>query len=383
MTASSGGDYDERVLASRSGAGRWIVAGALTLCALAVKPPAAGATTAAFEVTDEAVVQVIGRAASITVRTWNRNTVLVEWPDGEPFETSRVTQRTHASFLIPTVTVTEYDTPTGPIEATLLPEDFPVPNLAPGMHDVVRIRENPSILEPGTKLPGLMHLTVTIPVSTGLVNVRSGRGNISLSDYRGTTIATIVHGRIVLRNVSGDAFVQPLNGQFYALGSDFDRLRIRSNHADQVFDNCRVKQIEATTLTGTIVFDNGAFNPGLARFESDRGSIALGVTGSAQVGAHTQDGHVLTVLPPNPPPSPVFGNGNGEGDALQLVGSGGPLVNASSIHGNVFLYDGSLTDRRPAALPPEWHPLVDLLIATRAAGRPGDVRRVRQALKLK
>lgn len=369
MTAFGPGRYDSDVPAFRSGAWRWNLAGALLTCLILVHPSPARAGTSSFDVDDQAVVQVIGRGAAITIRTWNRNTVQVDWPAGAPFEASRSTQRTRSSFLIPTITVDEYRTPGGPVTATMLPEDFPVGELVPGMHDVVRVTENAPTAGAG-KVVGTTALTVTIPASTGLVNVRSGHGSIALTDYHGTTIAAIGHGLIALRNVSGDAFIQPLNGRFYALDSDFDRLRIRSNHADQVFDTCRVKQIEASTLTGNILFDNGVFNPGLARFESDRGSIALGVNGGAQLGAHTQDGHVLTALPASESPQPVFG-GEDEGDAPQLVGNGGPLVNATSNHGNVFLYGGSLTDRHPATFAADWQPMLDLLVSTREAARPG------------
>jgi len=335
-------------------------------------PRAAGAATASYDVSDQAVVQVIGRGAAITIRTWNRNTVQIDWPDGESFVPSKGIQATRSSFPIPTVSVEEQRTPEGSVMATLLPEDFPVPNLAPGMHDVVRVVEVGPPAEIGKPAPPT-ELSVMIPESAGLVNVRSGKGDVTLSDYHGTTIAAVGRGRVIFNNVSGDAFVQPLNGHFYALNSTFDRLRIRSNRADEVFDACRVKQIEATTLTGNIVFDNGVFDTGLARFESDRGSIALGVNGGAQLGAHTQDGQVLTVLPV-PSSAPVIGRI--ESDSMQIAGNGGPLVSASSIHGNVFLYGGSLADRRPAALAPAWHPMYDLLVSNRDLARrnPEDAR---------
>ncbi len=370
MTPKTGGGYHKGVTASRSGAWRWIVVGALVCSAIFGHPAAVRAATTSFDVNDQVVVQVIGRSAAITIRTWSRNTVQVDWPDGESFEAARATQQTRSSFLIPTITVAEYTTPSGPVMATLLPEEFPVPNLSPGMHDVVRIKQNAGAEPAKSAPPGV--LTVTIPVSTGLVNVRSGRGSIVLSDYHGTTIAAIGRGHIVLRGVSGDAFVQPLNGRFYAVDSDFDRLRIRSNRADQVFDSCRVKQIEATTLTGGILFDGGVFDAGLARFESDRGSIALGVAGGAQIGAHTQDGRIWTMLPPAQSPQPIFGaaGNTGDSDSTQFVGNGGPLVNATTVRGNVFVYDGSLGDRRPAGLGAPWRPMYNLLVATRDDTRP-------------
>lgn len=289
----------------------------------------------------------------------------MEWPDGQRFIASRGSQETRPILLIPTISVEER-LPEGSIVTTLMPEDFPVPKLTPGLHDVVRIVE---VVGPATttKAAPPAVLRVMIPESAGLVNVRSIKGEVRLTDYRGTTIATIGHGRVLFKNVSGDAFVQPLNGRFYAVNSTFDRLRIRSNRADQVFDECRVKQIEATTLTGNIVFDDGVFDPGLARFESDRGSIALGINGGAQVGAHTQDGHVLTVLPAAPPlPAAIARN---ETDTVQIVGGGGPLITLSSNHGDVFLYNGSLADRRPGTLSAAWQSMYELLLANRNAGQ--------------
>jgi hypothetical protein len=329
-------------------------------------PRGAGAATTSYDVRDGAIVQVVGRGAVITIHTWERDTVQIDWPDGQAFEASKRSAKTHPglSFLIPNVTVQEANSPTGPVSVNLPPEDFPVP-LPPGEHDVVRVVER-VLPEDVGKPPPPTQLTVTIPASTGLVNLRSGRGPVTLSNYHGTTIAAAGRGRIVFDNVSGDAFVQPLNGHFYATASTFDRLRIRSNHADEVFDGCRVKQIEATTLTGNIVFDNGVFDPGLARFESDRGSIALGVSGGAQLGAYTQDGHVLTVLPAVPALPDI---GRDDGETLKLAGSGGPLVTAASKHGNVFLYNGSLADRRPADLAAPWRPIFEHLAAARAGAR--------------
>jgi hypothetical protein len=331
------------------------------LCAVFGCPRLAGAATASYDVSDQAVVQIIGHGATIIIQTWNRPTVQMNWPDGANFVTSRRFAQTRPILLIPTVSVEEH-VPEGTIVTTLLPEDFPVPKLAPGMHDVIRIVE---LVRPGSAGKPLAspQVRVMIPQSAGLVNVRSTKGSVLLSDYHGTTIATLGRGRVTFRNVSGDAFVQPLNGRFYAADSTFDRLRIRSNRADQVFDGCRVRQIEATTLTGNIVFDDGAFDPGLARFESDRGSIALGVNGGAQVGAHTQDGQILTVLPAAPPlPAAI---GRDDSDTVQVVGGGGPRITQSSKHGNLLLYDGSLADRRPAELSPPWQTMYDLLAASR------------------
>jgi hypothetical protein len=365
MTVPAVVGYHRSVPASRSGAGRWIAAGALLAGVLSGCPRAAAAATTSYDVTGQVVVQVIGHAASIAIRTWSRDAVQIDWPDGAAFTTSKSTLATRPSFLIPTVNVAEAQGQEGTVTTTLLPEDFPVPRLLPGLHDVVRVLEMRPPLEPSAPAPPA-ELRLMIPESTGLVNVRSDRGTVMLRDYHGTTIVADRRGRVTFNGVSGDAFVQPLNGNFYALDSTFDRLRIRSNRADQVFDGCRVKQIEATTLTGNIIFDNGVFDPGLARFDSDRGAIALGINGGAQIGAHTLDGRLLTSVPAGPP-APLLGRD--DSDSVEVVGNGGPLVSATSTHGDILLFEGSLTERRPAMLGAGWRPMIDLLQANRDFAR--------------
>jgi hypothetical protein len=362
MTSATDVGYHGTVPAPRSGARLWIAVGALLL-GTAGRPCVAAAATTSYNVSGQAVVQFIGRTASVTIRTWNRDTVQIDTPDNAAFTATKGLQQTRASFAIPPVDVEEDRSPDPPTISTLLPEDFPAPKLVPGMHDVVKIVEVAQGPDAGRPGPPAAQLTVMIPQTAGLVNIRTGRGTVTLNDYSGTTIAIARGGRLVFNNVSGDAFVQPLNGRFYASDSTFDRLRVRSNRADLVFDSCRAKQIEATTLTGNIMYDNGVFDPGLARFESDRGSIALGVNGGAQFGAHTIDGRVLSELPP-PPAAPALLGGDAV-ESLRVAGNGGPLVNATSNHGNVLLYDGSLADRRPAALAPAWHSMYSLLLTTR------------------
>jgi len=56
------------------------------------------------------------------------------------------------------------------------------------------------------------------------------------------------------------------------------------------------------------------------------------------------------------------------------VGGGGPLVNAISSRGNIYLYDGSLANRRE--LPADWRP-VRAVFATRRREAPAETLRSR------
>jgi len=320
----------------------------------------AAASTTSYEVGDGAIVKLIARAASVTVKTWDRNTVQIDWTDGDPIVPFKGTQLiTSTTFPILSQQVREFQSPAGVVLATLPPEDFPVPGLALGLHDIVRVQEVAPPAGIDRAPTELSHVTLTIPASARILDVRVGRGDLSVSDYHGTTFA-YANAVTALNfvHVGGDAFVQVLNGHFYAVDSSFNRLRVRSNHASLVFERCHIKEIDATSLTGNIVYDNGTFEPGLARFASDRGHVALGVNGSAQLAGHSQDGRVFSMQGAARTAAP-------SNDASTVFGAGGPIVSASSNHGNVFFYDGSLADRR--AIDQPWRPVYGALMNERRA----------------
>lgn len=362
--------YDRGVYTPRLGARRASLAGALIALGILVLAAPAAATTVSYDVGDQAIVQLQARASVLTVKTWDRNTIEVTWPDGEPFVPFRTARQWNTtSFPIQAApNMTEYEGPNGPVTASFAPEDFPLPGIALGLHDIVKISDVSKPADAARRATtDQTHLTVTIPASTGVLFVQQGRGELSVSDYHGTTIAFSRGTRVALSNVSGSAFIQNMFGHVYAVNSNFSRLRVRTNHADQVYEQCNIKQIDVQSLTGSIVYDNGSFEPGLAHFESDRGSIALGLTGNAQVATHTVDGKIYSMIGRNP--SSVEATGN---DQMFVFGGGGTLVNASSIHGNVYAYDGTIADRLPGNLSAQWRPIFRTLWSKRAH-LPGNI----------
>ncbi len=160
-----------------------------------------------------------------------------------------------------------------------------------------------------------------------------------------------------------------MNGRLDIRDSSFDRLRTRGNNVGVLLDHTRARQIEVTTVSGTIVDDDATFDPGLARFESTNGSIALGVASNAQVEARSSDGHVYELWDKRPP---VDLRGNNEASAT--IEGGGPVVNAVTVEGNIYLYDGTLATRR--TVPPEWKPVFDAM-RPRDFPAPGAFQRFR------
>jgi len=213
-----------------------------------------------------------------------------------------------------------------------------------------------------------------IPASTALLDarLRGGVGIISIDDYHGGTLfVASPGGGTRLTNVMTAAFVQMMNGRLEVNGSSFDRLRARGNNANFVFEHDRARQIELTTVSGSIVYDDGTFDPGLARFESTNGSIAIGVAAGAQVGARSNDGHVYSMWDRRTPVDQL-----GDNEESATIAGGGPVVNAVTGRGNVYLYDGALATRQ--TLPPEWRPVRQALVPQPRLQAPGAFERFNQ-----
>lgn len=224
-------------------------------------------------------------------------------------------------------------------------ESFVVSTLPAGPRDVVRVSLNAAGLK-----RSLGPLTVTIPNDSAVLIANVGRGTVNLRDYHGGTFIIHVHtGQTILQNVGGDGFVQVLRGSLFAIDSNFNRLRVRTALAAEIFQHCRARQIEASSVAGAIVYDAGSFEQGLARFDSGSGNVAVGVTNPAQLTARTGgSGKVYTLFDRR---AQVEAHAS---DATATFDGGGPLVNATSVSGNVYLYDGALASKR--RVPAGWRP---------------------------
>jgi len=378
MTPARARRYDGAVNVPVTRALRRIAAGLGALLVVLLSLPAAPvrAASSSLDVGDQAVVNVVvrGKGNELTVRVWDRPTVQVDYAEDAVPSIARLsipfgTVRFPLSQQIPAQLFTLHDRDGAITGAGALPpEEFPYASFRPGPHDTVRI-----------DAPEGSHLVVTVPAALGILALRVGGGQTSVEGYRGANLFLAQNqGRVQLTGTSTSAFVQVNYGVFYAADGTFDRIRVRGIAAHDLFERCRSKQIEATSINGSILYDGGSFDPGLARFESQNGNIALGVVSPAQLAAHSDEGHVYTAFDKR-----ANVDQHGDGTATATVGGGGALVNAITGRGNVFLYDGSLASRR--APNAEWRPLHQLFNQHRraAAPRPEGPRRSRTVGRLR
>lgn len=330
---------------------KWLAA-AIALCAamFAFAPASADVgTDFTLALPSAPILRVQMRSGILTIRTWDRSDIQVTSTD--PVEVRHVGPDAVARALhggdIP-IFATSVLTADGRV--TLPPEEFAVGSLASAPHDAV------VVLGGGNGA----NVTITVPSSTAFIWAMVGRGELHLQDYRGGAFVARLHnGRMRLTNLSGDGFVEVARGPLAVQNSAFDRIRARTAIGNILFENCNARQIEVSSIAGSIVYDNGTFVPGLARFETQTGNIALGIAaGGVQIGAHSSSGRIYSDFGHG---ADVRGNGS---DAQAIVNGGGPVVTASSQSGGVYLYDGTFKSR--AKVKQQWRPINRLVHPPRA-----------------
>jgi len=315
------------------------------LLALLASWPAHARAQQVIAVSGSPVIRMQMRAGSLTIHTWKRPQVQIT--SNAPVRARHVDAQTVADALPPEVTIfsTAIPTPDGP--ALLPPESFPLGSILDHPHDGVLIFGGDG-----------GDVTVTIPETTALLWTIVGRGVVTIDDYRNGAFVALLHtGALRLNNVGGDGFAEVARGPMLMKNCGFNRIRARTAIGNIIFENCNVRQIVASSIYGSIAYDNGTFVPGIARFESQNGNVAIGVAGGgALIDAHSTGGRIFSGFSGG---AAVSGTPT---DAQAIVGPGGPVVTVNSERGGIYLYSGAL--RKLGKLQGAWAP------AGRILGRP-------------
>ena len=313
------------------------------LLALLASWPAFARAQQVIPVAFPPVIRMQMRSGTLTIRTWQRSAVSID--STAPVRARHFGPGAVAAALPLEVTIPSSSVTTRDGTALLPAESFPLGPLVAEPHDGVVIFGGNAAA----------NVTLTIPESTALVWALVGNGGITMQGLRGGTAVLLVrNGFIRMNDVAGDAYAEAARGPIFVENSAFNRIRARTAAGNVVFRNCNVRQIEAGSVAGSVAYDNGTFVPGIARFESQFGDVAIGIAGGgATIDAHSAGGRIFAGLGGN---AAVSGS---QTDAQAIVGGGGPVVTANSERGAVFLYDGSLRSR--GRLKGAWQPIARLL----------------------
>ncbi|HZZ66071.1 MAG TPA: DUF4097 family beta strand repeat-containing protein [Candidatus Baltobacteraceae bacterium] len=325
---------------------------ALALACTFAAPARAQSTSVSVPVQNTPIIRIRLESGTLSIRTWDRQTVQIT-ANGpvsiHHFDADAVARAIHSDDI--PVFSTSVATHQGHV--LLPPEEFMAPALSSAPHDGVVIAAE-----------GAQTVTVTIPQQSALVWAMVAHGRIRLQDYRNGAFLLRVHtGMVALANVGGDGYAEAARGRITVENSAFDRFRARTAAGNIFFSNCNARQIEVSSAHGSIVYDNGTFVPGLARFETVTGDVALGIAGGGvQIGAHSASGQVRSNFTRG---AATSGTAN---DVHATINGGGPVVTASSVSGSIYLYDGAFAAR--PLLQQQWTPLQQLFKARNAARRP-------------
>jgi hypothetical protein len=291
------------------------------LCCLGFAAPACADET--IDVGPTPVLNVHLTRGKLTIQTWDRQQVQIS--SDNPMDVRHLASADVDPGMPKQLQISSarIQTDRGPVD--LPAESFVLPELPGSQHDAVMAH-------------GSGQVTITIPRGTAMVLAHVRAGHLSVENYDGVFVAQTRAAGISLDRVGGTGFVESLRGRVSATNSTFDRLRVRTATGDMLFRGCTSHQIQASSSYGSIVYDNGHFQPGLARFESDHGNVAVGVRGGAQIGAYSGSGHVVSSFDDQ-------ADVRGDPTTKQAtVHGGGPVVTAASKNGSVYLYSGSMDD---------------------------------------
>jgi hypothetical protein len=313
------------------------------LVALLASWPALARAQQVIAVGASPVIRLQMRTGSLTIHTWNRRQVQIT--SSAPVRARHLDPQVVADTLPPEVTIFDTSILTANGAIVLPPESFPLGPLIAAEHDGVLIFGG----DRGASV------TLTIPASTALLWTVVGAGSITIDGYRnGTFVALLHNGAMHLNDAGGDGYAEVARGPMFVQNAAFNRIRARTATGNIVFENCNARQILATSVNGSIAYDNGTFVPGIARFESENGNVAIGIAGGgALIDAHSAAGRVYSGFS-----NSAAVNGS-ETDAQAIVGPGGPVVTAASVRGGVYLYDGAL--RSHGRLQGAWAPVGKIL----------------------
>lgn len=297
----------------------------------------AGAETNVIDVHDTAGLVLRSKRAQIIVSTWDRPQIRIDsaGPITVEHQTRTLKLEGPAAHPIPILAVKSAD---GTLE--LPQEQF-----------VVQMPPEGTVFD-DTVITGAGVMHITVPQNLTYLGASLARGHITLRDLKTTFIIKINTGGVIFNHVSGEGYVQVLLGPISIRDSTFTRLRARTGKDDVVMERCHAKQIEVASINGSVVYDNGTFEPGIAHFESATGDVAIGLaSGGAQIGGQTQ-GQIFTALDHGSNASARPHEVNA------VVNGGGPYVSIASSSGTLYVYNGSLQHNgnlmhRPN-LPPEW-----------------------------
>jgi DUF4097 and DUF4098 domain-containing protein YvlB len=232
------------------------------LCAATPLAACAQGTDTTVAVQPNARVQVQNFAGSVTVRTWDRNSVRVV-----AGKTRRDEVRVRGRDASVTISTVSHTGAPGPLDY-----EITVPTRASldigGTYTDISVEGVRGSVS-ATTVQG----SVTVRGGDGVISLKSVEGAVTLQDASGRIEVNGVNRGLILRNVSGDIAAETVNGSI-------------------LLDGIESSDVEAVTVNGRVTYDGTIRDRGRYRLGTHNGSIIVSVPerANATVAALTYQG---------------------------------------------------------------------------------------------
>jgi Putative adhesin len=142
-----------------------------------------------------------------------------------------------------------------------------------------------------------------VVASTGVLDVSTGSGTVTVNQVTGTADVSTGSGQIRLGHVHGNAVIKSSNGDVW-LGEIDGDLRVKGANGRIEVEHARAG-VEATTANGDLRV--GGLARGMASLKTSLGAIEIGIRAgtAAKLDVHTQFGKVRTEMDATGEPGPA------------------------------------------------------------------------------
>lgn len=123
--------------------------------------------------------------------------------------------------------------------------------------------------------------TESVVDSVRKVNIRNVEGNITLRNIEGGLVAATYQGDLTVERSSGAISLESATGNVLAFevspGDVGDVFRAKTNSGTISLQNTQHRQIEATSITGSLFFDGSFRTGGIYTFRTSNGAMRLSI----------------------------------------------------------------------------------------------------------
>lgn len=176
--------------------------------------------------------------------------------------------------------------------------------------------------------------------SIGKVNIKVNGGDVTLRNIKGGITATTYQGNLQVDGSGGAIMLETTTGNVLAFGVTpgqiGDLFKAKTNSGTVSMQQIDHRQIEASTISGSLNFSGKFLSGGLYNFKTSNGSIRMNIPfkSSVTIKASYGFGQFVTEIPVKY----VYENNTSAGKNFQaLIGSGDANVNLTTNTGSISI----------------------------------------------